>query len=61
MVADDLRRQADNFIDVADLADVIARKYAERPAPAAVGNDDYDDYDDDDDDDDGEAIVIRTT
>jgi uncharacterized LabA/DUF88 family protein len=59
MVADDLRRQADNFIDVADLADTIARKYAERPTPVSDSDDDYDDYEDDDDD--GEAIVIRKT
>jgi uncharacterized LabA/DUF88 family protein len=61
MVADDLRRQADNFIDVADLAGTIARKYVERPTPAAAGNDDFDDYEDEDDDDEGEAVVIRTT
>ena len=55
MVADDLRRQADNFIDIADIADVIARKYVERPV--AHTDDDYDDYEDDDD----EAVVIRTS
>ncbi len=55
MVADDLRRQADNFIDIADIADVIARKYVERPVEHA--DDDYDDYEDDDD----EAVVIRTS
>ncbi len=63
MVADDLRRQADNFIDVADLADNIARKYTERPVRQLAENDDYDDYDDDEDvdGDDGEAVVIRTS
>ncbi|MEM7122740.1 MAG: NYN domain-containing protein, partial [Pseudomonadota bacterium] len=40
MVADDLRRQADNFIDIADIADVIARKYVERPVERM--DDDYD-------------------
>ncbi len=34
MIADELRRQADNFIDLADLKDVIGRPPRE-PAPAA--------------------------
>ena len=59
MVADDLRRQADNFIDLADLADTVARKYVERPSRPLESEDDHDDYDDDDDN--GEAVVIRTT
>ena len=61
MVADDLRRQADNFIDVADLADTIARKYVERPVRQVAENDDDYDYEDDVDGDDGEAVVIRTS
>lgn len=60
MVSDDLRRQADNFIDIADLADTIARKYVERPT-RVVEADDGDDDDYDDDYDDGEAVVIRRT
>jgi uncharacterized LabA/DUF88 family protein len=33
MVADELRRQADQFIDLADLEDQICRDPATRPAP----------------------------
>ncbi len=55
MVADDLRRQADNFIDIADIADVIARKYVERSTDRA--DDGYEDYEDEDE----EAVVIRTS
>ncbi|GGB56470.1 NYN domain-containing protein [Roseibium aquae] len=48
MIADDLRRQADHFIDLATLASKIGRDPAERPArPAPVQDDDYDDEDDD--------------
>lgn len=54
MVADELRRQADNFIDLADLADDIARRYEDRPPPRR--DDDYDyDYEDEVDD----AVVVR--
>jgi hypothetical protein len=35
MVADELRRQADQFIDLADLEDQICRDPASRPAPGA--------------------------
>jgi uncharacterized LabA/DUF88 family protein len=35
MVADELRRQADQFIDLADLEDQICRDPATRPAPGA--------------------------
>ena len=61
MVADELRRQADNFIDLNDLADDIARRYEDRPPrrddyPAAPRRDDYDDdYEDEADD----AVVTR--
>jgi len=41
MIADDLRRQADNFIELEDLKDVIGRP--PRPAPAPVRGDDDDD------------------
>ena len=46
MVADELRRQADDFVELAELAPLIARNPSERPArPAAAGNghreDDY--------------------
>jgi hypothetical protein len=35
MVADELRRQADEFIELAELAPLIARSPAERPARQA--------------------------
>ena len=47
MIADDLRRQADHFIDLASLANKIGRDPSERPArpqtPAQVDEDDEDD------------------
>ncbi|WP_075995956.1 NYN domain-containing protein [Salaquimonas pukyongi] len=46
MIADDLRRQADHFIDLAQLENQIGRDPAERPAPASR----YDDDEDEDDD-----------
>jgi uncharacterized LabA/DUF88 family protein len=36
MISDDLRRQADFFMDVADLAKSVGRAPSTRPAPAAV-------------------------
>ncbi|OCW57698.1 NYN domain-containing protein [Hoeflea olei] len=45
MIADDLRRQADYFIDLASLKAEIGRDPSERPVRAAVVNDD-DDFDD---------------
>ncbi len=44
MIADDLRRQADYFIDLASLKSVIGRDPAERPQRPV--RDDYDDEDD---------------
>jgi hypothetical protein len=46
MVADELRRQADDFIELSELAPMIARNPSERAArPAVAGNghreDDY--------------------
>ena len=50
MVADELRRQADIFLELQDLADRIARRHAPRPPAAGYADDDYDEnY--------GEAIV----
>ena len=47
MVADELRRQADEFIELSELAPVIARTPSERAArPAAAGRDPGADYDD---------------
>ncbi|MEM1038893.1 MAG: NYN domain-containing protein [Pseudomonadota bacterium] len=47
MIADDLRRQADHFIDLVSLKDEIGREPSERPV-RAPRDDDYDDdeYDD---------------
>lgn len=50
MIADELRRQADTFLELNELSPFIAR--AHRPA-AHVHPDDHDDPDDDMDDDDG--------
>ena len=36
MVADELRRQADNFIELAELAPTIARESAERENSATL-------------------------
>ncbi|MEL6736868.1 MAG: NYN domain-containing protein [Pseudomonadota bacterium] len=47
MIADDLRRQADHFIDLVSLKDEIGREPSERPARAP-----RDDYEDDDEYDD---------
>lgn len=50
MASDELRRQADAFIDLADLEKVIGRSGgpARKPKPAADYDDDYeDDYEDD--------------
>ncbi len=50
MASDDLRRQADSFIDLADLENVIGRRGGapRKPKPAADYDDDFeDDYEDD--------------
>jgi len=47
MIADDLRRQADHFIDLKSLEKVLGRAPAERPQRNRNEDDDYDDeYDD---------------
>ena len=54
MIADELRRQADQFIDLADLQHYIAREHVQRPeaaaapAPQGQGQGPADDFDDDD-------------
>ena len=59
MVADELRRQADTFIELKDLADTIARRHAERQYP--VDEDDSDDSDDSDDfEDDYDDAIVET-
>jgi uncharacterized LabA/DUF88 family protein len=50
-VADELRRQADSFIDVRDLRDEITRERSGRPPRDDDFDDDYDDPDDDFEDD----------
>ncbi len=53
LIADEIRRQADNFVDLASLREDISRKHS-RPRPAAdEGEEEYDgdDYDDDYEDD----------
>ncbi|MEQ8604383.1 MAG: NYN domain-containing protein [Marivibrio sp.] len=65
MIADELRRQADHFIELRDLADLIARHFHNQPRPNARPapsrpspepedefEDDYDDEEDDYDDED---------
>ena len=47
MIADDLRRQADHFIELANLEKDIGRDASERPAPASR----YEDDDEEDEDD----------
>jgi uncharacterized LabA/DUF88 family protein len=46
MVADELRRQADHFVDLADLSDLIARVHGPRTAHAAPPADEDEDEDD---------------
>ena len=55
MVADELRRQADVFVELQSLQNQIQR--AGGPATGSLPVDDDDDYDDDYDDDEGEAEV----
>ena len=61
MVADELRRQADQFIDLADLMNQIGRKQGSRPQRQEPPKqlDDDDEYDDEDDyeDDDGQEYT----
>jgi hypothetical protein len=55
MVADELRRQADCFIELQDLAELIARNHSDRSYPRPDHNDQEDDYDEEY----NEAIVER--
>ena len=61
MIADELRRQADNFIELTQLVNDIARGHSERPprAPALSANDGEDDDDDDYAGDDDEYDFIE--
>ena len=48
MIADDLRRQADHFMELANLSDSVRREPGERPPRAGPeGEPDEDEYDDD--------------
>jgi uncharacterized LabA/DUF88 family protein len=62
MVADELRRQADNFIDLSSISNEIARKHApQKIEPDHIDpSDNYDDDDDDNYDDDYEEPVVTT-
>ena len=47
MIADDLRRQTDQFIDLSDLRDEIGRdpsERRERPAPAPAPRESFEDF-----------------
>lgn len=46
MIADELRRQADVFIELNDLRDAIGRELSEQPSDQMGMTDDYDDDDD---------------
>ena len=57
MIADELRRQADQFIDLETMRDIVGRSHTERPAPVLRNDDDYG-YDDEEDElDNGTARV----
>ncbi|MHA1524084.1 MAG: LabA-like NYN domain-containing protein, partial [Alphaproteobacteria bacterium] len=56
MIADELRRQADFFIDVASLRDTLGRAF--RPPPPSDNGPDFADEFDDDDEDDNEIEDI---
>jgi uncharacterized LabA/DUF88 family protein len=58
MVADELRRQADFFVELADLTDFIARAHTPRPAEDDDLDADDQDYDDEDDYDDEEEDEV---
>jgi uncharacterized LabA/DUF88 family protein len=55
MIADELRRQADFFIELSDLTEYIARAHSPRPAVSGdVDDDEYEDDEEYDDEEDGE-------
>lgn len=55
MIADELRRQADFFIELSDLTDYIARAHTPRTAiEAEDDDDDYEEYEEEDDDEEDE-------
>ncbi|WP_293338836.1 NYN domain-containing protein [Parvibaculum sp.] len=52
MIADELRRQADQFVELETLRDIVGRSHSERPASPIRNDDDGYDYDDEDEEDD---------
>lgn len=50
MIADELRRQADQYVELESLRDMVGRSHADRPAAPLRNDDDYE-YDDEDEDD----------
>ena len=58
MVADELRRQADIFIELQSLQDAIQRAGGGGGGQGNAPADDYDDYDDEFDDDEAEVEVV---
>lgn len=56
MIADDLRRQADQFLDLSDLRDEFARPRREHPRAAEAEEDEEEEFydEDEDEDEDGE-------
>jgi len=60
MIADELRRQADFFIELADLTDYIARAHAPRPTSSSdVEDADDDEYEDDEEYEDEEDEEVE--
>lgn len=51
MIADDLRRQADQFLDLSDLRDEVARPRREHPKPVEAEDEEEDDEDFEDEED----------
>ena len=60
MVADELRRQADRFVELTDLEDQIARN-VRHDGDHGRHNEEFDDYEDEDEDDEDERDVLRET
>lgn len=50
MIADELRRQADQYVELESLRDTIGRSHTDRPAAPLRNDDDYE-YDEEDEDD----------
>ena len=59
MVADELRRQADNFVELGDLIDDIARVYEERPIRFGQQDDGSTGEETDSESDAGDAVVTQ--